>query len=74
MQLYYAPGSISVAAAIALREAGIDHELTRVDFASAEQTKPAYHAINPKGRVPALATGDGVLTETGAILEYVAAL
>ncbi len=73
MQLYYAPGSISVAAAITLREAGIDHELIRVDFASAEQTKPAYHAINPKGRVPALATPVGVVTETGAILEYVAA-
>ena len=42
-----------------------------MDFASGEQTKPAYHAVNPKGRVPALVTEHGILTETIAILEYV---
>lgn len=72
MKLYCCKGTVSVA--IALHEAGIAFEDVRVDFASAEQTKPAYHAVNPKGRVPALSTEHGVLTETGAILDYIAAL
>lgn len=74
MQLYFAKGTIAVASAIALEEAGLEYQPVRIDFASAEQTKPDYHAINPKGRVPALATASGILTETGAILEYIAAL
>ena len=74
MKLCYAPNTISVASAIALNEAGIEYEPVRIDFAAAEQTKPAYHAINPKGRVPALITEQGILTETGAILDYIAAL
>ncbi|MCA0929400.1 glutathione S-transferase family protein [Ruegeria profundi] len=74
MQLYYAPRTISVAVAIALEEAQLDYEAIRLDFAQAEQTKPAYAQINPKGRVPALAVEGGILTETGALLDYVAAI
>ncbi|WP_299889615.1 glutathione S-transferase family protein [uncultured Ruegeria sp.] len=73
MQLYYAPRTISVAVAIALEESGLEYEAIRLDFAAGEQTKPAYQQINPKGRVPALAVDGGILTETGALLEYVAA-
>ena len=73
MQLYYAPNTISIASVIALEEAGLGFDLVQVDFASGEQTKPAYHAINPKGRVPTLVTDQGILTETGAILEFIAA-
>lgn len=75
MKLFYANGTISIAPAIALIEASLDHDLARIDFASAEQTKPEYLAVNPKGRVPALVLEDGtVLTETGALLDYIAAL
>lgn len=75
MKLFYADGTISLAPAIALVEAGLDHDLTRIDFAEAAQTKPEYLALNPKGRVPALVLDDGsVLTETGALLDYIAAL
>lgn len=74
MQLFYTPGTISIAVAIALNEAGLDYEAVKIDFATAEQTKPAYHAINPKGRVPALAIEGGILTETGALLDYIAAI
>ncbi|MEQ6203244.1 glutathione S-transferase family protein [Sulfitobacter sp. HNIBRBA2951] len=75
MKLYYANGTISIAAAIALLEAGIDHDLARLDFAEGAQTKPEYLKLNPKGRVPALGLENGtVLTETGAILEYIAAI
>ena len=75
LTLYYAPGTISVAVAMALEEATLAHEVTRLDFKSGEQTGEAYLAINPKGRVPTLITPSGVhLTETGALLEYIATL
>lgn len=70
MKFYFAPGTISIAVAIYLEEIGIKYEPVKVNFAEAEQTKPEYHKINPKGRVPALVTDEGILTETGAILEY----
>lgn len=74
MQLYYAPNTISVAVAIALEEAGIEYETVEIDFAAKEQTGAAYGQINPKNRVPALAVEGGILTETGALLEYIADL
>ena len=75
LKLYYAPNSISIAVAIALEEAGLPYTPLKVDFATAAQTQPEYMAINPKGRVPALVNPQGkVLTETGALLEYIAAL
>ena len=70
LKLHYAPRTISVAVAIALEEAGIPYDAIRVDFASSEQTKQDYRQINPKGRVPALETPQGILTETPSILEY----
>lgn len=73
LKLYYAPGTISIATAITLHEAELPFQAIKLDFASAEQTRPDYHRINPKGRVPALVTGQGTLTETGALLEYIAA-
>lgn len=74
MQLYYFPGAIAVASAITLQEAGLKFEPVLVDFTKAEQTKSGYHAVNPKGRVPSLVTDQGILTETGAIAEYVSAM
>jgi len=71
LTLYFTPGTISVAVAIAIEEAALPYQPVRVDFATAEQTKPEYLAINPKGRVPALVTPQGTLTETGAILDYI---
>ena len=75
MQLFFAKGTISIAVAIALEEAGLPYDPVKVDFATAEQTKPDYLALNPKGRVPLLITDAGAsLTETGAILDYIAAI
>ena len=75
MKLYFATGTISVAVAITLEEAGLPYEPVKVDFANADQTKPDYLKLNPKGRVPALITeGGSILTETGALLDYIAAL
>ena len=73
LKLYWAPGTIASATGILLNEGNVHWDGIRVDFANGEQLKAAYHEVNPKGRVPALVTPEGVLTETGAILEYVAA-
>ena len=72
LTLYYAPGTCALAVRIALHEANAPHEAVRLDFAAGEQRGAAYLAINPKGRVPALVTEHGVLTETPALLAYVA--
>ena len=74
MRLFYAPNTISIAAAITLHEAQLTYEPVLVDFRQGEQTAPAYLQINPKGRVPTLDTDGGLITETGAILEYIAAI
>jgi glutathione S-transferase len=72
LKLFYTPGACSRAPHIALREAGAAFELHLVDFASTAQRSPAYLRVNPKGRVPALQTERGVITENPAILAYIA--
>jgi glutathione S-transferase len=72
LKLYYTPNTCALASHIALEQAGADYEAIRVDFAANEQRKPEYLAINPKGRVPSLITERGVLTETPAILVFIA--
>ncbi len=72
LKLFYAPNTCALASHIALQEAGADYETVRLDFRKNEQRNPQYLAINPKGRVPALATDKGILTETPAILAFIA--
>ena len=72
LKLFYAVGTCALASHIALEEAGADYEAVRIDFGKDEQKQPPYLAINPKGRVPALVTELGVLTETPAILAFIA--
>src|SRR3984885_13831767 len=72
IKLYYSPGACSTASYLALEEAGADYSVERVNFAANQQQSPEYKAINPKGRVPAMITDHGVLTETPAILAYIA--
>ena len=72
LKLFYSPGACSTVSHIALEEAGADYEAVRVMLAEGEQMKPEYLAINPHGRVPALATDQGVVTEQIAVLNYIA--
>ena len=72
LELFYAVGSCSLASHIALEEAGADYEASPMSTRQGDQRRADYLAINPKGRVPALVTERGVLTETPAILAYVA--
>jgi glutathione S-transferase len=72
LKLYYAPGTCALASHITLAEAGADYTTERIDFKANQQQSPEYLAINPKGRVPALVTDRGVLTENPAMLVYIA--
>jgi glutathione S-transferase len=69
--LFYTPNSCALASHLALELSGLPYEARKVDFANNEQRSPAFLKINPKGRVPALVTGHGVLTENPAILTYI---
>lgn len=72
LRLFHSRGSCALASHIALEEAGADYQAVRLDLAAGDQTRPEYLAISPKGRVPALVTDRGVLTETPAILAFIA--
>ena len=73
LKLYFAPGSSSLASHIALEEAGARFETQLVDEHGGEHKRPAYLAINPRGKVPALRLpSGGILVENTAILAYVA--
>jgi glutathione S-transferase len=72
LTLYYARDTISLATHILLEEVGAPYSTVRVDFKTTQQRSPEYLKINPKGRMPALVTNRGVLTETPAMLVFVA--
>ena len=72
MILYYAPHTCSLASHIALEHAGARYELRRIDFGANEQRSPGFLKVNPKARVPALVTERGTLTETPAMLVFIA--
>jgi glutathione S-transferase len=71
-KLYFAPGTCALASHIALAEAGASYTTVKLDFKANQQNSPEYLAINPKGRVPTLVTDRGVLTETPAMLAFIA--
>jgi len=74
MKLYYAPGACSLAAHVALIEAGLRFEYERVSLKEKTTASGAdYLTINPKGYVPALALDSGeVITENPAVLDWIA--
>ena len=72
LKLYYAAHSCALATHIVLEEVGADYSTVRIDFATEQQKSAEYLKINPKARVPALVTDEGILTETPAMLVYVA--
>lgn len=75
MKLYFSPGACSLAANIALREAGIRFEMAKVDKRTKRVDGVEFTTINPKGYVPTLGLDDGqVLTENVVVLQYIADL
>jgi glutathione S-transferase len=73
LTLYYSPGACSMAPHIALEEAGASYTPQLVSIAKGEHLADAYlQNVNPRGKVPALRTEYGILTENVAILTYIA--
>ncbi len=72
LKLYYAAHTCSLATHIVLEEVGADYSTVRIDFAREQQKSPEFLKVNPKARVPALVTDRGILTETPAMLVYLA--
>ena len=71
LTLFYSPNSCALAAHLALEHSGLAYTARKVDFSKQEQRSPEYLKLNPKGRVPALLTEQGILTENPAILVYI---
>ena len=74
MKLYYSPGACSLSPHIALHEAGLAHELVKVDLkAKKTENGDDFTSINPKGQVPALMLDNGeLLTEGPVIVQAIA--
>jgi len=73
LTLYYSPGACSMASHIALEETGAAYTPQPVLIPKGEHQSPEYlKTVNPRGKVPALKTDDGILTENVAILTYLA--
>jgi glutathione S-transferase len=69
---YFAANSCALATHLALVHAGAPFKAVRLDLTKFDQRSPEYLRVNPKGRVPTLLTARGILTETPALLQYVA--
>lgn len=74
LRLHHAPMACSLASRLALTEAGLPHEIAFVRTWLGENRTEAYLRINPQGKVPALETDRHVLTESVAILPFIADL
>jgi glutathione S-transferase len=70
--LHFAPHTCARVTLTALEEIGEPFETRVVAFMAGEHRAPAYLAINPAGKVPALETAQGVIVQNGAILTYLA--
>lgn len=74
LTLYYSPKACSLAAHIALEESGLPYEAVDVNIRVGKNRSEQYLALNPSGTVPALRIDEAVLTESQAILTFVADL
>ncbi|NDP42689.1 MAG: glutathione S-transferase family protein [Aromatoleum sp.] len=72
--LFHSPNTRSTGALILLEELGADYGLSVLDMKASEQRAPAYLAVNPMGKVPALKHGDALVTEQAAVFLYLADL
>jgi glutathione S-transferase len=72
MKIYGYPPTRSIRVLWTLRELDVDFELVTVDAAKGEHRRPDFLALNPAGKLPVLVDGDFVLTESVAIVLYLA--
>lgn len=72
--LFHSPHTRSTGALCLLEELGAKYQLTVLNMKAGEQREPAYLAINPMGKVPALLHGDALISEQVAVFLYLADL
>ncbi len=72
LQLYYFPTLNAHKVTIALEEMGLAYDVVMINILKDEQFEPAFTAINPNNRIPALVDGEVTVFESGAILQYLA--
>jgi glutathione S-transferase len=72
MKLYGFPPTRSLRALWMLRELGVDFEFVQVNLVAGEHRRREFLAINPAGKLPVLVDGAFVLTESVAIVLYLA--
>lgn len=70
LRLYMFPTLNAHKVTIALEEMELDYEVVPVDILHGGQDDPAFRAINPNGRIPALVDGGVSVFESAAILQY----
>ncbi|MEP4197047.1 MAG: glutathione S-transferase family protein [Aliishimia sp.] len=73
LKFFYSKGSSALAAHILLEEVGASYEAIEVSIPNGKHLTPEFLQLNPKGRIPVLATLEFTITENPAILEYIAA-
>jgi glutathione S-transferase len=71
-RLYWCPQTRAIRALWLLEELGLPYELVKVDVRAGAQKDPAFRAISPLGKVPALVDGDTAVAESGAVCLYLA--
>ena len=70
LKLFIFPGACSRVSLIALETIGVAYEAQVINLMAGEHMKPAYQAVNPRGKVPALLVEGKLLTENVAILSW----
>ena len=71
---FHSPHTRSSGVRILLEELGAPYELRAVNMKAGEQRQPAYLAVNPMGKVPAILHRGSLVTEQVAIFIYLADL
>lgn len=71
-RLHYAPDNASLIIRLVLDGAGLPYQTALVDRSTRQQDSHAYRTLNPTGLIPTLEIPQGVISETGAILLWLA--
>lgn len=71
---YHNPQSRSSMVHWMLEEAGVPYRVVPIDFAKGEHKAPSFLALNPMGKLPTITHRGVVVTETAAIIAYIADL
>ncbi|MBN8910942.1 MAG: glutathione S-transferase family protein [Rhizobiales bacterium] len=72
LTLYHNPRSRSTTVHFMLHELGVPFEIVPIDLKAGDHKTPAFLKINPMGKIPVLKDGEAIITETPAILTYLA--